>query len=249
MSNFRRTLNQPVRNRRGQNKLARREMNQIIKDKVSELILPTKLAELGSIGLAESDLSSNLVNRLRQFNTSGNNIWNVRIPYTPFGSITQQASSENDVTFFFSFGSATASTFYAAVFDQYRITGATITFSPRLSNGNFPSGAISPRLYTVIDYDDASATTITGLTQYETLIIVPPGCGVVRTLIPHAAVAAYSGTFTSFTNITSPWIDAASATVQHYGVKVAIEPGAAGQTVLQSYSCDAMLYMQFRNSR
>jgi hypothetical protein len=249
MSNLRRSLNKNARNRRGRDNPARREMNQIIKSKVSELILPSKLAELGSIGLAESDLSPAVINHLKNYNTSGNNIWSVRIPYNAFGSITQLASAELDSTYFFQFGSATASTFYAAVFDQYRITGATLTFSPRLSNANFPSGALSPRLYTVIDYDDASATTITGLTQFETLIVVPPGCGVVRTLIPHAAVAAYSGTFTSFTNVTSPWIDAASATVQHYGVKVAIEPGAAGQTVFQSYSCDAMLYMQFRNSR
>jgi len=101
MSNLRRSLNKNARNRRGRDNPARREMNQIIKSKVSELILPSKLAELGSIGLAESDLSPAVINHLKNYNTSGNNIWSVRIPYNAFGSITQLASAELDSTYFF----------------------------------------------------------------------------------------------------------------------------------------------------
>jgi len=230
--------------------LAHSELTEVRKQRSSELLLPSRLGELGSVGVAESDLTGKVQNVLRQFDTSGNSVWNVRMPYNAFGAITQTASAETDATFYFSLSSAGNGADYAAVFDQYRIVGCQITFSPRLANGSFPSGAISPRLYTVIDYDDASAATLSNLVQYQTLITVPPGCGVVRACVPHIAMAAYSGSaFTSFANMRDQWVDVASNTVQHYGFKVAIEAGAAGQTVLQSYTCDAFIYCQFRNSR
>jgi hypothetical protein len=238
--------NRTTRNAGGNRNIRRRSRFQ----RVSELLLPSRLGELGDVGVAELDLSPQLVGALKAYDTTGNSVWKVRMPYNAFGAITQTALAETDATFYFALSSSGNGVDYTNVFDQYRIEAVEIIFSPRLSNGSFPSGAVSPRLYTVIDYDDASAATIAQLVQYQTCITVPPGCGVVRSCVPHVAIAAYaSGAFTSFANMSDQWLDCASAAIQHYGFKVAIEAGAAGQTVLQQYTCDAYVYCAFRNSR
>jgi len=66
-----------------------------------------------------------------------------------------------------------------------------------------------------------------------------------RKFIPHVAVASYSGTFTSFTNEVAPWIDIASPSVQHYGLKTACTP----TTAVVQYTARARLSVSFRNVR
>jgi len=112
----------------------------------------------------------------------------------------------------------------AAVFDQYRMVRVEIWFTPRnVVVGNADAGLMT----TVLDFDDASALASVGnANEYATALIGPGNLAHYRCWQPRAAVALYSGVFTSFGNLTSPWIDAASGSVQHYGFKSALTAGS-----------------------
>ncbi len=130
-----------------------------------------------------------------------------------------------------------------AIFDQYKIEMVEVWFMPRNSivSGNTANTGV---MHTVVDYDDANA--LGSVAAAATYANVQVGTGVqshYRKFRPHVAVAAYSGTFTSFSNQDSQWIDAASPGVQHYGFK-------AISTVTDAiYTWDAVwrVHFAFRN--
>lgn len=131
-----------------------------------------------------------------------------------------------------------------SVFDQYRIDAVEVWFecSTSLATSN---GAQD--LYTVIDYDDANnLTSLNTALDYGNVMVSPHGEHHYRKFHPHVAVAAYSGTFTSFLNSPAQWIDAASANVQHFGFKV-----AAGVTTSAtiSYNLRIRYWTSWRNVR
>jgi hypothetical protein len=105
----------------------------------------------------------------------------------------------------------------SGVFDQYRIDQIEIWALPR----NSASATIDTGLATtVIDYDDAALlASVAAANDYGNALIGRGDFGHHRPWQPHVAIAAYSGAFTSFANVTSPWIDVASGGVQHYGFK------------------------------
>jgi len=108
----------------------------------------------------------------------------------------------------------------AALFDQYQLTEIECWIVPRnLNTGSNPNYGL---LASVIDYDDSTSLSTFGqATDYQNAVISSGVEGHYRRFTPHAAVAAYSGSFTAYQNVAAPWIDAASTTVQHYGLKVA----------------------------
>jgi hypothetical protein len=137
---------------------------------------------------------------------------------------------------------------YTGAFDQYRILMAETIFRPRANVSQISSTNGLGTLYTVIDYDDAS--TVSGLAllaNYENCIITAPYQQNRRCLKPRCALAAYSGTFTSYANVEAPWIDAASPSVIHYGLKYGVDAGSVGD--LQSWDTTTRVVFQFRASR
>lgn len=130
-----------------------------------------------------------------------------------------------------------------AFFDQYRILQYTISFEPRYNMSN-TAGTVLGTMTTAIDYDDATNQPAAMLRQKETCMVTPAYCPHVRTLKPHIAVAAYSGAFTSFTNVKDEWIDAASPNVQHYGVKIALTNCGLISTII--YDVTARIVLQGR---
>jgi hypothetical protein len=101
--------------------------------------------------------------------------------------------------------------------------------------------------YVVVDYDDASALTSAAQARsFESCIIVPPGKECTRQFKPRIAMAAYSGTFTSFANVADQWIDSNSNSVAHYGVKLFIPGATAAQTLLQSWTVEREYWVSFR---
>jgi hypothetical protein len=163
-------------------------------------------------------------------------------------STTQVAGSETDGALVFQLVQLSNVTAFTSIFDQYRIDMVQVSFSPRVNAAvpTSPTGTIMPKLYTGLDYDDASTTTIAALLDYQSLVITPPCMGVVRTVKPRIAIAAYSGAFTSFANQES-WVDCGSTAVQHYGLKYAVEAGLVGQLNLQQYTITAVYFIAFRN--
>jgi len=96
------------------------------------------------------------------------------------------------------------------------------TFRPRVTMVAASATTNPGILVTVVDNDDSNnLTSFAQAEDYENAIV---GTGIqcqTRTQVPHAAVAAYSGAFSSFANVASPWIDCTSAGVVHYGIKTA----------------------------
>lgn len=142
-----------------------------------------------------------------------------------------------------------ASTFQA-LFDQYRITNVTVQFRPLFSRQNFvPGSDIPPLIYTVVDYDDGVVpSSLATLREYQNLTIheCDPFAVSFR---PRIAMAAYGGAFTSYANMGNTWVDCASSGVLHYGLKIGITNGLAGQTHLQQWYLSVKLEVEFRNVR
>lgn len=133
-----------------------------------------------------------------------------------------------------------------AVFDQYRIRMVEVEFLPGVNDNN--TTATNTGLFTtVIDYDDSSSlTSFNQALDYSNALTGTGYEAQRRVFQPHAALAAYSGTFTSYGNVQSPWIDCSSTTVAHYGVKTAWTPtSVTGQimTMLPKF------WIEFRNVR
>jgi len=124
----------------------------------------------------------------------------------------------------------------AAVFDQYRIEEIELWM---VGNNVVSAENSNGLLCTVVDYDDAVALGTFALMQdYSNAVTSPMGVQHYRRFVPHAAVAMYSGSFTSYGNVEAPWIDCSSGSVQHYGFK------AAAQTT--SIICGFNLIIRFR---
>jgi len=138
---------------------------------------------------------------------------------------------------------------FAALFDQYRITKVEQWILPR--NPSSPTGAAVYRglLYSVIDYDDASAlSAATDYMAYTNCLVSPATEGHYRVYTPHIAVAAYAGAFTSYQNEEPQWIDTGYPAVQHYGLKIGIGAcdAAADEVVLDLIT---RIHFEFRNLR
>jgi hypothetical protein len=116
---------------------------------------------------------------------------------------------------------------FAALYDQYRIREIEVTFSPSVSTNQAPSALVAltvPEfcMYYAIDFDDAAVVSpLSALFEYEGCKrhdFLHGGPLVVR-FKPRIAVGAYNGTFVGFANQSDQWIDCATPTVQHYGIK------------------------------
>jgi hypothetical protein len=120
---------------------------------------------------------------------------------------------------------------FTTLFDQYRILEVKVEFVPT------STAEAVPPLTTVIDLDDYTAPTSGAqVMQYQTRQTAMPGGIHMRRFRPRVANAAYSGAFTSFASGPSTtWIDAASPSVQYYGLKYWL-PAVSGVTTTPCYT-------------
>jgi hypothetical protein len=120
----------------------------------------------------------------------------------------------------FTFGDVVQQSSFATLFDQYKIAEVEVWISPVISAAS-ASVPAPVTWYSVVDYDDAtSPTALSTFQQYTNVVTTPTTSGHYIRFKPHVAESLYSGAFTSFGNIKAPWIDVASPSVQHYGIKV-----------------------------
>lgn len=141
----------------------------------------------------------------------------------------------------------TAYSEFTALFDQYRITRIETTFMPTITEISALGSFTNSYLLTAIDYDDSNAyATLNDALQVATASITPLTKPVTRGFSPRLALAAYSGTFTSYAQAPpGQWVDCASPGVQHYGLKCAVPLTGSIQTwrVLHRY------FLEFRRVR
>jgi hypothetical protein len=173
-----------------------------------------------------------------------NSVWTV-IQTLPLFTYTSSSSVPTFASYNVILSSFDNSTNFIAVFDQYRISLVEYTILPRFTTDT--SSVTDPgRMVSVVDLDDS-----TNLTTFNQSLDYP-GAQVTEgtkrhrhTFTPCIAVAAYSGTFTSYANESAPWIDCASSSVQHYGIKVAMSATSAAQV----YDIVVRARLEFRNVR
>jgi len=127
-----------------------------------------------------------------------------------------------------------------ALFDQYKIAFVEVWFTPQ------NTGSQGTEYSTVLDFDDSNnLASYAAANDYQNCVTTTLNDGQYRCLVPHVAVAAYSGAFTSFANETAPWIDCSSSAVVHYGIKLAAVVATAATTVISR----ARFHVRFRNVR
>jgi hypothetical protein len=108
---------------------------------------------------------------------------------------------------------------FQALYDQYKVQALCVEFIPRFNAVGLSTTSNSP-MRVIIDYDDSTVlASAAAAEQYSSCIVLEAHESCKRIFQPHVAVAAYSGAFTSYKNEPSDWIDIASDTVRHYGLK------------------------------
>jgi len=168
--------------------------------------------------------------------------------------ITQTAGADAFQAYRFQLNDVTNTGDFTGLFDQYRFKAVKIEFRPRFNFANPGSVVVNklPRLYSVIDYDDSNVPTlISDLREYQSCKETNFDKDHVRLIKPRLASALLSaaGGFTSVANEAPKWIDLASLTVTHYGIKIGIEGGVMGQANLQSWSVELTYMLEFKQVR
>lgn len=164
------------------------------------------------------------------------------------GAIAATATSTNATSLNFSLSSSAIS---AGQWDQYRLLAVRLTITPdQNAIGLFTNSTTSwPQLFCVLDYDDSSnLTTVSQAEAYNNCVVLGAGESCERLFKPRMAISAYTGAFGGFANVGDTWIDAASTTVQHYGVKIIVNGAAAAQTQLPSWKLVTEYFFEFRKS-
>jgi len=217
-------------------------------DRSMKLISPTYPNQYGSTALVPSDFSASLCKSLAPYNTIGNQNFFWRASYDASSVIQQGTSLDTSVSYSFNLSNFPGYNDFVSTFDEYRLHALSVCISPNYTN--FPANALNPRLWTVIDYDDAATVSRASAEAYDTCVISPPGCGVIRVIKPRIAMAAYTGTFTGYVNMAEQWIDLNSTSVQHYGLKLVVEGGSgATPPLLQTYTVTVTGFWEFRATR
>lgn len=151
---------------------------------------------------------------------------------------------------------------YAALYDQYKITGIKFKVMPKsdnlaqAANSNTISGF--GQIITVIDNDDAIApTNKDDLLQYRTCKVTGPARKHSRYIVPKMLNTVYrTGLTSAYNSISCKWLDMSITDVPTYGIKLWIDPpvlnglAATPYAALQvPYDVYATYYFKCKNTR
>lgn len=104
-------------------------------------------------------------------------------------------------------------------------------------------------MYTAIDYDDnGTPSTMAIVLNYANVKYHPAGTDnpIHLSFAPGVADGLYNGTnFSNYGNRISPWIDAASSDVLHFGIKV----GVPSYNTISTWQILFALTVEFKNIR
>jgi hypothetical protein len=158
------------------------------------------------------------------------------------GPIVTSTTLNTNVAWYFTLNQLAQAGSFGALFDQYRIAMVEVLIKTRV-NAQTAFGSNAGFLFCYEDFDDAALPTLGTAEQRANAQCTAGYESQVHRFVPHVANAVYSGAFTSFGNSTAPWIDCASLTVQHYGLKAVWTPTSAVMT----WDVVARVHLQFRN--
>lgn len=170
--------------------------------------------------------------------------------------ITMSSAHVTNVAYQFLLNDLPQVSTFTNLYDQYKISWVKLQFIPVNTQVNINAAAspvsisYCPMAYCVIDYDDNTALSVRNdYFQYQNCQFKRMTNPFTVSFRPHMAVAAYSGTFISYTNKMPEWIDCNSPSVAHYGVKFGIDAGASAMDTYAAYDCIATYWVKFRNVR
>lgn len=145
---------------------------------------------------------------------------------------------------------------FTNLFDEYRIDRVDLKFvfgANAMQLQTVPANTVAGLvpIVTAIDYDDANpCTAMSQLFEYESAKIHRMGDIFTVSLRPKISTAAYGGgVFTSYTNQRGIWIDNASPSVAHFGVKACIQTSlyGAGANTNQTLEVFATYHIKCRD--
>jgi hypothetical protein len=167
--------------------------------------------------------------------------------------ILASSSARSDTAYYFGLNGVDNVSNFANLFDQYRIDCIVAHIVPSNNAIQVPTQSTTEfvNLYCVIDYDDATSLSSTpSYREYDNCIELSPGESCKRVFQPRASLSAYAaGAFGAYSNVGGMWIDTASTSVQHYGLKIGVPPCDTSQTILQSWKLIFEYYVSFRALR
>lgn len=186
----------------------------------------------------------------RQLQKTGDNRVVTVVKLVDKGAITSSTSVDTLGGFAFSLSDLNEVTSFTNLFDQYKIIKIQVELIPLTipATMNATGAFYSTALLMAIDYDDSGTpASLQVVKNYQNVRIIPPGTQRVYKFAfePHMALAAYSGSFTSYANLKPRWIDASSTGVVHYGLKY----GVATSAVQVQFQVLTRYVVQFRNVR
>jgi hypothetical protein len=228
---------------------SKRDSKQREEVKIKRMLNPAYPNQFGVTALADSDLNRKVLKGLSPHSTIGNQNfrWRTVIDY---GFFTQVALADTNIAIAVQLSDFNGYADFTSCFDQYRLNAVAITFTPSSGMPSSSTLITIPRLWTVIDYDDGSTIARTAISQYESCIVTPAGCGVTRVCIPRQAIAVYQpSAFTGYGNVAGVWNDSASPNTDWFGFKAVLEQGLTGQTDLYQYSTEITAFWEFRSTR
>jgi hypothetical protein len=126
----------------------------------------------------------------------------------------------------FNLGNFDRYTEYTSLFDDYKIEEIEVRLTLVTASGSVAAEGF--QFASCIDRDDAAAPTsfpqvVAHQNSFETTGVK----GHYYRFVPYMATAAYSGAFTSYTSIPPVWLDCASPSVSHYGIKLIIQASSS----------------------
>jgi len=128
-----------------------------------------------------------------------------------------------------------------AIFDQYRIAAIETWLQPNQTN----NGGHTCWVYSAIDYDSGAApASLAALQQYSNVKETSLVDGHYHKFVPHVAFGAYAGAFTSYGNVSSPWLDSNSPTIQHYGLVFGCSQSTDNGI---TFNLQARFHLEFKN--
>jgi len=131
---------------------------------------------------------------------------------------------------------------WTTLFDQYRIREIECVMEFPLTESTSMT-ADPGRWVSAVDVDDATVpTSLDVLTSYGNAMESTTTQAHYHRWAPGVAVDLYTGAFGGFGNVTSPWIDAGSTNVVHYGLKYGCTPGADTGGLVMTYK----FHVEFR---
>lgn len=149
-----------------------------------------------------------------------------------YADLTSDSATPIEVNHYFSLDLLPSYTEYTALFDSYRIAKVSCMFIP-INSGEpgavATSAQVVPILVHALDFDD---NTNIGTPPYEygSVKMTPMNKSFTRTFKPKPAVGVFTSTLVTGSSQpkTSPWIDAGSPSVRHYGIRLYItDPSAS----------------------